>query len=61
MSTAGNVLSEILKEVERAKKKIEEGDVSAAAIHLDYIGTIMEDVCEQYGADTVFGNPFALG
>ena len=56
MSTAGNVLSEILREVERAKKKIEEGDVSAATVYLEYIDTIIDGACSQYGTDAVFGS-----
>jgi hypothetical protein len=56
MSTTGNVLAEILREVERAKKKIEEGDVSAATVYLEYIDTILDDACFQYGTNAVFGN-----
>jgi hypothetical protein len=55
-STTGNVLSEILREVEKAREVLLFGNTVAATIHLDYIETIMEDACEQYGANAVFGN-----
>jgi hypothetical protein len=56
MSTTGNVLSEILREIERAKRNLAAGDVSGATVYLDYIETIIDDACEQYGANAVFGN-----
>jgi len=55
MSTCGNVLSEILREVERASKALKAGNIAGAKIYLEYIGTIVDDACEQYGGNQVFG------
>jgi len=52
----GNVLSEILREVERATAAANAGDSIGAAIYLEYIETIIDDACHQYGAAAVFGN-----
>ena len=56
MTTTGNVLAEILREVEKAREVLLFGNTVAATIHLDYIETIIDDACEQYGTDAVFGN-----
>jgi hypothetical protein len=55
MSTCGNVLSEILREVERATKALKAGNIAGAEIYLEYIGTIVDDACEQHGGNQVFG------
>lgn len=55
MSTCGNVLAEVLKEVARAREELEAGRVSGAAVSLEYIDTIIEDACSQYGSGAVFG------
>ena len=55
MSTSGNVLSEILREIESASKALREGNVAGARIYLEYVETIIDDACEEYGADAVFG------
>ena len=55
-STTGNVILEILREVEKAREVLLFGNVVVATIHLDYIETILEDACEQYGSNAVFGN-----
>ena len=55
MSTCGNVLAEILREVERAAKSLKAGDIARAEVYLEYIETIVDDACEQYGGNRVFG------
>ena len=55
-TTTGNVLSEILREVERAMAAANAGDSIGAAIYLEYIETIVDDACQQYGTAAVFGN-----
>jgi len=52
----GNVLAEILREVERAMDAANRGDSIGSAIYLEYIQTIVDDACNQYGANAVFGN-----
>ena len=52
----GNVLSEVLREVEKAKAAVNAGDSIGAAIYLEYIETVIDDACYQYGAAAVFGN-----
>ena len=54
--TTGNVLAEILREVDRAMDAANNKDSIGAAIYLEYIQTIVDDACEQYGANAVFGN-----
>ena len=54
--TTGNVLAEILREVDRAMAAANSKDSIGAAIYLEYIQTIVDDACEQYGTDAVFGN-----
>jgi hypothetical protein len=53
--TTGNVLAEVLKEIDRAKAQLEAGNSAHATIHLDYVQTIIDDACSQYGANAVFG------
>ena len=55
MSTCGNVLAEILREVEKATKALKASNIAGAEIHLEYIETIVDDACEQYGGNQVFG------
>lgn len=55
MSTSGNVLSEILREIEFASKALKEGNVAGAKIYLEYVETIIDDACEEYGGNAVFG------
>ena len=55
-TTTGNVLSEILREVERAMAAANAGDSIGAAIYLEYIETIVDDACHQYGSNKVFGS-----
>jgi hypothetical protein len=52
----GNVLAEILREVERAMDAANRGDSIGSAIYLEYVQTIVDDACDQYGANAVFGN-----
>ena len=53
--TCGNVLAEILREVARANECLREGDAIACGVHLEYVETIVDDACAQYGARAVFG------
>lgn len=55
MSTSGNVLAEILREIDKAREELLFGNAVAATIHLDYVETIIDDACHQYGANAVFG------
>lgn len=54
--TTGNILAEILREVDRAIDAANRGDSIGAAVYLEYVQTIIDDACEQYGSDKVFGN-----
>ena len=54
--TTGNVLAEILREVDRAMDAANRKDSIGAAVYLEYIQTIVDDACEQYGTNAVFGN-----
>jgi hypothetical protein len=53
--TCGNVLAEILREVEKANDRLRAGDSVACGVHLEYVETIVNDACGQYGANAVFG------
>ena len=53
--TCGNVLAEVLKEVARANDALSKGDSIGCKIHLEYVETIIDDACEQYGSSAVFG------
>jgi len=53
--TCGNVLAEILREVEKANDRLLAGDPIGCGVHLEYVETIVNDACEQYGANAVFG------
>jgi hypothetical protein len=53
--TSGNVLAEILREVEKANGRLRAGDSVGCGVHLEYVETIVNDACEQYGANAVFG------
>jgi hypothetical protein len=53
--TCGNVLAEILREVARANDCLRAGDSVACGVHLEYVETIIDDACEEYGANAVFG------
>jgi hypothetical protein len=53
--TCGNVLTEVLREIERARKELEKGNPSHAQVHLEYVETIIDDACHEYGSSAVFG------
>jgi hypothetical protein len=53
--TCGNVLAEILREVEKANGRLLAGDTVGCGVHLEYVERIIDDACEQYGANAVFG------
>lgn len=53
--TCGNVLAEVLKEVAMANDALSKGNSIGCKIHLDYVETIIDDACEQYGSSAVFG------
>ena len=53
--TSGNILAEILREVGKANDRLLAGDTVGCGVHLEYVETIIDDACEQYGANTVFG------
>lgn len=55
MSTSGNVLTEILREIDKAREVLLFGNAIVATIYLDCVETIIEDACYQYGANAVFG------
>jgi hypothetical protein len=52
--TCGNVLAEILHEVARANARLLAGDPVGCGVHLEYVETIIDDACGQYGANAVF-------
>lgn len=53
--TCGNVLAEVLREVARANEALSKGDEIGCKIHLEYVETIIDDACYQYGSSAVFG------
>jgi len=53
--TSGNILAEILREVEKANARLLAGDPVGCGVHLEYVETIIDDACKQYGANAVFG------
>jgi hypothetical protein len=53
--TCGNVLAEVLREVARANEALSKGDSIGCKIHLEYVETIIDDACDQYGSSAVFG------
>lgn len=55
LSISGNILAEILREVDMAREAFSEKDPIGANVHLEYVQTILEDACFQYGSNAVFG------